>query len=164
MSKLSFDDTTVEISADGNGYAATWDGQTHHVEVLEASNGRLDLAVDGRHVPAYISSDGQTRWVTVDGRTLKLTRKSATARPGAGHDGRSELAAPMPGQVRAVNVQPGDQVTKGQVLVVLEAMKMEIRLQAPFDAQVASVDASVGQTVEREQVLVKLQRPQSATR
>ncbi len=67
----------------------------------------------------------------------------------------------MPGQVRAVNIQPGDHVTKGQVLVVLEAMKMEIRLQAPFDGQVSSVDAHVGQTVEREQVLVKLQRPQA---
>jgi biotin carboxyl carrier protein len=68
----------------------------------------------------------------------------------------------MPGQVRAVNTRPGDQVTKGQVLVVLEAMKMEIRLQAPFDGQVSAVDASVGQTVEREQVLVRLQRPQAA--
>jgi biotin carboxyl carrier protein len=64
----------------------------------------------------------------------------------------------MPGQVRAVNVSAGDHVTKGQVLVVLEAMKMEIRLQAPFDATVSSADANVGQTVEREQVLVKLQQ------
>lgn len=64
----------------------------------------------------------------------------------------------MPGQVRAVNVQPGDSVTKGQVLVVLEAMKMEIRLQAPFEGQVLAVDVTLGQTVEREQILVKLQR------
>jgi biotin carboxyl carrier protein len=65
----------------------------------------------------------------------------------------------MPGQVRAVNVSAGDTVSKGQVLVVLEAMKMEIRLQAPFDGQVLSIDASVGQTVEREQILVKMHRP-----
>jgi acetyl/propionyl-CoA carboxylase alpha subunit len=160
LTRLAFNDSSVEISADGNGYSISWDGQPHHVEVLEASNGRLDLSIDGRRVPAYISTDGQARWVTVDGRTLQLTRSSAVAHRGAGHDGRSELAAPMPGQVRAVNVEPGDQVTKGQVLVVLEAMKMEIRLQAPFDGQVSAVDASVGQTVEREQVLVKLQRPQ----
>ncbi len=162
MTRLSFNDSAVEISADGDGYAASLDGQTHRLEVLEASNGRLDLSIDGRHVPAYISSDGQTRWVTVEGRTVRLARQSTAQRAGAGHDGSSELSAPMPGQVRAVNIHAGDRVTKGQVLVVLEAMKMEIRLQAPFDGQISSVDASVGETVEREQVLVKLERPRGA--
>ena len=159
LTKLSFNASEIEITPDGTGFAASWDGQSHHVEVLEEWGGRLDLVIDGRHVPAYISADGQTRWVTIAGRTARLTRRSAAARAGAGHDGSSELAAPMPGQVRAVNVHPGDQVTKGQVLMVLEAMKMEIRLQAPFDGQVSAVEASAGQTVEREQVLVKLQRP-----
>jgi biotin carboxyl carrier protein len=64
----------------------------------------------------------------------------------------------MPGQVRAVNVKPGDAVVRGQVVIVLEAMKMEIRLQAPFSGSVATVEASLGQTVEREQVLVRLQK------
>ncbi len=162
LTRLAFNDSAVEISADGDGYAASLDSEHRHIEVLDASNGRLDLSIDGRHVPAYVSSDGQTRWVTVDGRTVRLARRSAAARAGGGHDGSSELMAPMPGQVRAVNIRAGDQVTKGQVLVVLEAMKMEIRLQAPFDGQVSAVDASVGQTVEREQILVKLQRPQAA--
>ena len=162
MTKLSFGDAAVEISGEGGGYAISYDGRVHHVEVLDASDGRLDLSIDGRHVAVYITTDGQTRWVTVEGRTVRLIRKSATSRTAGGHDGSSELAVPMPGQVRAVNVQPGEQVTKGQVLVVLEAMKMEIRLQAPFDGQVSSVGATVGQTVEREQVLVKLQRPQAA--
>ncbi len=162
MTKLWFNGSAVEISADGSGYAASLDGQTHQVELIEASNGRLDLSIDGRHVPAYISSDGQTRWITIEGRTVRLTRQSAAQRAGGSHDGSSELIAPMPGQVRAVNIHAGDHVTKGQVLVVLEAMKMEIRLQAPFDGQVSSVDASVGETVEREQVLVKLDRPRAA--
>ncbi len=158
MTKLSFGDTAVDITSEGNGYSASWDGKTFHVEVLDAANGRMDLAINGEHVPAYVTSDGQTRWVTVGGRTVRLAKSSVSARAAGGREGSSELTAPMPGQVRAVNVRAGEQVTKGQVLLVLEAMKMEIRLQAPFDGQVASIDASVGQTVEREQVLVKLQR------
>ena len=158
MTKLTFDDSVVDVTFDGKAYAASFDGQTYRVEVLASSNGRLDLSVDGQHVPAYISADGPTRWVTVGGRTLRLTKRSALAGAAGGHDGSSELSAPMPGQVRAVNIHPGDHVTKGQVLLVLEAMKMEIRLQAPFDGEVSSVDASVGQTVEREHVLVRLQR------
>jgi geranyl-CoA carboxylase alpha subunit len=159
LTSLTIGDATIDITSNGQSYTVSTNGQTQHVELLESADGRLDLAIDGRHVRAYVSSEGQTRWVTVGGRTFRLTRKMLSVRSRGGHDGSSDLAAPMPGQVRAVNIQAGEPVTKGQVLVVLEAMKMEIRLQAPFDGQVLSVDASVGQTVEREQILVKLQRP-----
>ena len=63
----------------------------------------------------------------------------------------------MPGQVRAVNVSEGDAVTKGQTLLLLEAMKMEIRVQAPRDGMVVSVKVKQGQTVEREQLLITLE-------
>jgi acetyl/propionyl-CoA carboxylase alpha subunit len=158
LTQLTFDDAVLDITSDGAAYSLSLDGQQQHVELLQSSNGRLDLVIDDQHAAAYVTAEGQTRWVTVNGRTFRLTKKSRSARPAGGHDGSSELAAPMPGQVRAVNIQPGDSVTKGQVLVVLEAMKMEIRLQAPFDGQVSAVDATLGQTVEREQILVKLQR------
>jgi biotin carboxyl carrier protein len=62
----------------------------------------------------------------------------------------------MPGQIRALNVSEGETVTKGQTLLVVEAMKMEIRVQAPFDGRVSSIAVKAGQTVEREQVLVKV--------
>ena len=121
--------------------------------------GRMALLVDGRRVQAIVSAEGQRRWVTVAGRTFVLTRSSTSRRAAASHDGSSELTAPMPGQVRAVNVSAGDRVTKGQVLAVLEAMKMEIRLQAPFEGVVSAVNIKVGETVEREQVLLTLEQP-----
>ncbi len=160
LTRLAFDSIALDVTPEKEAYAVSMQGKTYHVELLEASGGRFDLLVDGRHVVAYVSVDRQHRWVTVDGRTVRLT-KAATSRPAASHDGRSELSAPMPGQVKAVNVNPGEHVAKGQVLLVLEAMKMEIRVQAPFDALVSAVDARVGQTVEREQILVKLQQEQA---
>ncbi len=134
------------------------DGHSYRLEILDAGNGRLDLLVDGRRLSSYISSDGANRWVTVDGRTFLLRKSSTASRPAASHDGSSDLTAPMPGQVRALNVNAGDAVIKGQVLMVLEAMKMEIRLHAPFDGTVSAVEASLGQTVEREQLLIRLRR------
>ena len=74
-----------------------------------------------------------------------------------GPDHAGELTAPMPGQVRAVNVIEGESVMKGQTLMVLEAMKMEIRIQSPMDGVVKSLAVKVGQTVEREQVLVEIE-------
>jgi biotin carboxyl carrier protein len=62
----------------------------------------------------------------------------------------------MPGQVRRLAVQVGQTVNAGDVLVLLEAMKMEIRIQAPHAAKVARIAVSEGQSVEREQILVEL--------
>ena len=146
------------MTPSGKVYLATLGGKTISVEVLQAENGRLDLLIDGKHVIAYISSDAAKRWVTVNGRTTVLTKLSGAKRSGAGQDHASELAAPMPGVVRSVNVSAGESVIKGQTLLVLEAMKMEIRIQAPFDGVVKSLAVKVGQTVEREQILVKLER------
>ncbi len=161
MTRLAFDSIALDVIPEEGAYSVSMQGKTYHVEIMAASGNRFDLLVDGRHVVAYVSVDRQNRWVTVDGRTARLT-KAASSRPAASHEGRSELSAPMPGQVKAVNVNPGEHVTKGQVLLVLEAMKMEIRLQAPFDGLVSTVDARVGQTVEREQILVKLQQAPAA--
>jgi biotin carboxyl carrier protein len=63
----------------------------------------------------------------------------------------------MPGQVRAVNVGEGDTVTKSQTLLVIEAMKMEIRIHAPRDGKVKKLFVQQGQTVERDQVLVEIE-------
>ena len=62
----------------------------------------------------------------------------------------------MPGQVISVAVKDGDLVTKGQTLVVLEAMKMELRVQAPYAGRVQHVLVKTGQVVERGQQLVEV--------
>jgi 3-methylcrotonyl-CoA carboxylase alpha subunit len=74
---------------------------------------------------------------------------------GAAH-GDGEILAPMPGKVIEVEVAAGDLVTKGQRLLVLEAMKMEHALTAPFDGTVAELAAAAGQQVSEGQMLVKV--------
>jgi biotin carboxyl carrier protein len=154
--KLNLNDTTLDISSNGKIFTLTLDDKTIHAEVLHVEKGKLDLLIDGRHVTAYVSLDNAKSWVTVNGQTFVLTKSSGAKRRGAGQDQASELAAPMPGQVRAVNVAEGEAVTKGQTLLVLEAMKMEMRIQAPFDGMVSSILVKVGQTVEREQILANI--------
>ena len=156
--KLTFNTISFDITSSGKGYLATLGDKTLFVEVLRAENGKLDLLIDGERVIAYVSSDAAKRWVTVNGQTFVLTKSSGAKRSGAGQDHASELAAPMPGVVRSVNIREGESVAKGQTLLVIEAMKMEIRIQAPFDGVVKSLAVKVGQTVEREQILVKLER------
>jgi 3-methylcrotonyl-CoA carboxylase alpha subunit len=158
LMKLIFNDIELDVSSNGKLFTLTLDGETIHAEVLHEENGKVDLLVDGKHITAYVSSDNAKRWVTVNGQTFVLVRSSGARRAGQGsHQAAGDLTAPMPGQIRAVNVREGEAVTKGQTLLVVEAMKMEIRVHAPFDGVVASISVEAGQTVEREQILVKME-------
>lgn len=163
--KLIFDYNSQSLAIDltpggsGKSYYATIGSKAVDVEVLQVTDGKLDLLIDGERVTAYISSDNAKRWVTTKGQTVVLT-KSSGARSrgkGTGHDHTSELAAPMPGLVRSVNVEQGEAVSKGQTLLVLEAMKMEIRIHAPREGKVQKLLVKPGQTVEREQVLIEIE-------
>ena len=70
------------------------------------------------------------------------------------------VLSPMPGQVIALEITEGEHVSKGQTLLVVEAMKMENRLVAPFDGVVAAVHAMVGQQVSEGVMLVRIERKQ----
>ncbi|MEO8356100.1 MAG: biotin/lipoyl-containing protein [Chloroflexota bacterium] len=155
--KLNFNDTTLDISSNGKMFVLTLGDKTIHAEVLHSENGKLDLLIDGKRVTAYVSSDNSKRWVTINGQTCVLTKSLGAQSRGHGHHhAAGELTAPMPGQVRAVNVSEGDTVTKGQTLMVLEAMKMEIRVQSPQAGVVKKLLVKQGQTVDREQILIEI--------
>ena len=163
--KITLNNTTIDLTPIGKSYRATVgetlrqaQGKSVDVEIIHAEGGQLELLIDGKRVTAYVSSDNTKRWVTVNGQTFLLTKQSGARKSGHGHHhAAGELTAPMPGQVRAVNVSEGEAVTKGQTLMVLEAMKMEIRIQAPMDGVVSSISVKVGQTVEREQILATME-------
>lgn len=74
----------------------------------------------------------------------------------AGAQGAVKVNAPMPGKILKVNVNAGAAVKKGDVLLVLEAMKMENEIVAPQDGTVASVNVSKGDSVEAGQVIITL--------
>lgn len=78
---------------------------------------------------------------------------AATPAPAAVSAGGETVAAPMPGNILAVNVQNGAAVKKGDVLMILEAMKMENEIMAPCDGTIASVNVTKGSTVETGAVL-----------
>ncbi len=161
--KITLDNTTIDLTPSGKSYRAAMGEKTIDFEIIHAENGKLDLLINGERVIAYVSSDNAKRWVTIHGQTFMLTKQSGSRRSASGHHhAAGELTAPMPGQVRAVNVSEGEAVVKGQTLMILEAMKMEIRIQASADGVVSSISVKVGQTVEREQTLITVKSQKSS--
>ena len=77
--------------------------------------------------------------------------------PAAAPAGGEQVTSPMPGTIRSINVAAGDTVKRGQVLMVLEAMKMENEIMCPCDGKIASVNTSKGASVESGTLLCVIQ-------
>lgn len=151
---------SIDLAQGGKTATVTLEGQTYAVEILRAGDGWLDLRFSASPsvFTAHISTDGTKRWVTINGQTFVLTQSTGAAkRGGHTHHAAGALTAPMPGQIRAVQVTEGETVSKGQTLVVVEAMKMEIKVAAPFEGVVKTVKAKPGQTVEKDELLVEME-------
>jgi acetyl-CoA/propionyl-CoA carboxylase biotin carboxyl carrier protein len=133
------------------------DGPTLSCRAERMPEGIL-LTVGDRTVEVLVAS-GETRtWLHVDGATHELAEAPPVraASDDADHDG--ELISPMPGSVVAVAATTGSPVREGEVLVVVEAMKMEHAMTAPFDGEVADVGVRVGDRVSVGQQLVTVRR------
>jgi biotin carboxyl carrier protein len=83
-------------------------------------------------------------------------KKELAPAPAAPSGGAGDIKAPLTGSITAVNVKAGDAVKKGQVLMILEAMKMENEILAPADGSVKAVSVSVGKQVEAGDVLLTI--------
>ena len=99
--------------------------------------------------------------ITVNGKAYDVTVEEkggvASAPVSApGNDGDVQIKAPMPGKVMSIKIKPGEQVSKGDTIMVFEAMKMENSVVAPQDGTIASIKVEVGSEFESGAVLATM--------
>lgn len=133
------------------------EGRRLSVDMRDLGAAEHLLTIDGKTRRIFVARSGDTVFVQMDGRTHTVLCVPETARLGAGGASEDELTAPMPGTVVAIEVAAGDQVERGDVLVVIESMKLETSVRAPRNGQVASVHVDVGSTFDKGGVLVTLE-------
>ncbi len=154
---------TLDPQPDGSFRAQIGDRNLHFTAEPTADGGRL-LVITGAdgHITrcvAHAETLGDDRFIHMDGQThtLAVPEDRASRRRRDAHAG--DLTAQMPGQVTAILVAAGDAVESGAALVILEAMKMEIRVTAPGPGTIARVLVKPGDVVERGQTLVEISGP-----
>jgi biotin carboxyl carrier protein len=150
---------TVTVEREGDCFLLTVGENSYQIRAQRPEHGRLNLQVGDRRLRAHVAHDGLRRYVAMAGQTWTLERPQPQQKRrggAAGGPGAGSLEAAMPGLVLDVLVAEGDEVSQGQPLVLLSAMKMELRIAAPAAGRVRKVHCQAGQVVERGQVLVEI--------
>ena len=122
-------------------YRITVNGTSYDVSVEEFSGGAAPVAAPVAAAPVAAPAPAAA---------------PAAPAPAAGGAGSVKVSSPMPGKILAVKANVGDSVKKGQVILILEAMKMENEVVAPEDGTIASIDVTVGASVESGDTLATL--------
>ncbi len=157
---------TVEILEDGR---ITVNGKPYRVD-FESINGQplYSLLVDGQSYESMVYPTEQEWEVLLRGHLYRARvederekRLRAAAGGSSAQNAHFHLKAPMPGLVVAVPVSEGQQVSAGDVLVILESMKMQNELKSPQDGVVRRVRVEAGQSVERNQVMLSVHAPEA---
>jgi propionyl-CoA carboxylase alpha chain len=153
---LAHGDDTIDVRyqtrRDGS-FAIGDRGDDRIARIHRWSPGSIDVEIDGRRTATQVTRAGSVLHVQTVGGTIAFDIVPRFVVPGEGATAGG-LVAPMPGVVIDVRCASGDQVDAGQVLVVLEAMKMEHLVRAPADGVVADVRVAKGQHVENGATLL----------
>lgn len=121
------------------------------------------LIVDGKSHESYVYQDDDNWQVLLRGRLFPVTvederekRLRAAAGGGVAETGEFHLRAPMPGLVVAIPVAEGQEIKRGQVILILESMKMQNELKAPRDGTIGRIRVKPGESVEQKQTLLSV--------
>jgi biotin carboxyl carrier protein len=121
---------------------------THVSDVTPLGNGRFLVQQYSTTEVAYAVASGRETWVFLNGHTYVVGATAAARTKTAVISDADALAAPMPATVVRIEVSPGQTVAKDSLLVMLEAMKMELPIRAPRDGRVAAIHCHVGEIVQ----------------
>ena len=162
-------------------YVTTLDNQEFEIEVVDERHIRIgdrllevdfesvigqpvfSLILDGRSYESFVYQGDEDWEVQIRGRQYQVKvederekRLKAAAGGGALEGGEFHLKAPMPGMVVAILLTEGQEVKKGQVMLILESMKMQNELKAPRDGVMGRVRVKAGESVEQRQTLLSV--------
>ncbi|MFV0280037.1 MAG: acetyl-CoA carboxylase biotin carboxylase subunit [Rhodoblastus sp.] len=157
--KLMVGETEISVALVSRGdaaYGVSVGGETMDIEIVSNEAPILRYAIGGVQASARYAFDGATVFIETDGAQISAREISHEIRSSAERDGGGRMVAPMNGRIVAVLAQAGENVKKGQRVVILEAMKMQHEIVAARDGLLERVSVKEGDQVATRQVLAEL--------
>ncbi len=159
--RLEDEDITLELDHSADGFRVRREGDSRWKAVeldRVGDSGLYLLMVDSRPIEIYLERRRGGAIVTIGRHAFNYDvgrwRPSAGPRSRHAATAGSRIAAPMTGSIVEVRCSPGDSVARGDVVLVIESMKMNNELRSPSDAVVESVAVKAGQRVKAGETLV----------
>jgi 3-methylcrotonyl-CoA carboxylase alpha subunit len=151
-------DEEYELTLDraGDRYRCDIDGRSITVKGEWGASGDLDIEIEGERLTAATLRAGAESWVVLPQSIYRFTYLDPLTPLHRAEDSAGKVLAPMPGKISAVLVTPEALVKRGQILMQIEAMKMELAITAPDDGVVTAVHFAVGALVDEGTELVVL--------
>lgn len=158
MTEFSLDGrrSKVRISRYAPNMEVSVDGQVYRVEPLPSQvPGSFRLSVEGEEMQGWCGIKGASVYLRLNGRTHELVKHEL--RPGEGRGAQEgEICAELPGNLLSIHCSPGDKVRAGDLLMITESMKMEVRVLADRDGEVGEIFLETGQSFDQGEPLMRL--------
>lgn len=133
-------------------------GQEHEITApAEGGDGQFAMVISGKTVSFARVTVGDKQVVRIGGRSFDVAAVDPFSNARGTDGGQDEIRAPMPGAVVSIQCNLGDAVTRGQALVTIESMKLQMALLAPREGIVAQILRDEGGTFEKDEIIVRLE-------
>ncbi len=163
--RLKIDEDVIALQAEkrkDGGIVLSRDGRVLDIGYTLVSEYHQHLVVDGRPFNVFVARDGDTKMIVINGTPYYIADADAGESRSRGKQREKvipqEVTPPMPAVVVRILVSEGDDVKKGDGVIVVSSMKMETTLSAPADGRVKAVNVAEGDKVMPGQILIDIDR------
>ena len=146
----------VSVERRKNQYFVTYDNTEYKVEADEIKPGYLKIKLGDRVIKCVITKGDKDKFVFVEGDVFKVRNIELTGAKKTKKKDEGNLNSPISGKVVSIKVKDGDKVKKGDVLMIIEAMKMEYLIRAPYNGKVKKVNFKENNQIEIGQNTVEI--------
>ena len=146
----------VTIEHKKEKFFITYDNTEYIAEAEEIKPGQLKIKIGNKIIKSVITEGEKEKYVFVDGEVFKVKPVQLTGLKKEKRKEEGDLSSPISGKVVSVKVKNGNSVKKGDILMVIEAMKMEYLIRAPYDGKVKKVNFKINDLIEIGQNTLEL--------
>ncbi len=147
----------ITVERRENQFFITYDNNEYTVTAAELKPGQLSIQLGDRQIKSVISQGGDNKFVFIDGNIFKVKRIELTGRKTT-EKKEGDLHSPISGTIVSVKVRESSPVKKDDVLMVIEAMKMEYLIRAPYDGIVQKIHFKEKEQIEIGQLTAEIKR------